>query len=306
MLDATEWALLAKIADMHGTPQGAYNIRKNGVGVERRSTENISISTKADKPGIDVVVKPGTKNESIHIPVILTSVGISDTVYNDFVIGADSEVVIVAGCGIHSPGPGAARHDGIHSFAVGPRTHMKYIERHYGEGSEESIRTLNPVTIIEAERDSTVELEMTQIGGIESALRDTKVVLHENAKLILVERVLTRGSQKASSQITIEMDGDGASAQVVSRSVARDSSGQEYRFDLLGKAACKGHIQCDAIVMDSAHVSSSPMIDARDSRAQLIHEAAIGRIESEQLLKLESLGLTEKQAESRIIEGFLA
>lgn len=305
MLEEIDRGLLEKIADLHETPLGAYNIRKDGQGVERRTTANIDITTKADKPGIDVFVKPGTKNESVHIPVILTRENIDDPVYNDFDIGADSDVLVVAGCGIHSPGCGSSRHDGIHSFHVREGARMRYVERHYGEGSAEGERVLNPVTFVEAESGSLVELEMVQIGGIDSTRRETTVRLHDGAKLILTERLFTSLAQKASSRITIELVGEGSSAQVISRSVARDSSEQDYFFDLVGRNECRGHIQCDAIILDRAKVSSTPKISALDSRALLIHEAAIGRLEAEQLVKLESLGLSEKEAEEAILGGFL-
>jgi Fe-S cluster assembly scaffold protein SufB len=305
MLEEIDRGLLEKIAELHETPVGAYNIRKDGEGVERRSTENIEIATKADKPGIDVFVKPGTKNESVHIPVILTRENIDDPVYNDFDIGSGSDVLVVAGCGIHSPGCGSSRHDGIHSFHVREGARMRYVERHYGEGSAEAERILNPETFVEAESGSLVELEMVQIGGIDSTRRKTTVRLHDGARLVLTERLLTTLAQKASSLITIELVGEGSSAQVISRSVARDSSEQEYFFELVGRSECRGHIQCDAIIMDGARVSSTPKISALDSRALLVHEAAIGRMEAEQLVKLESLGLSEKEAEGVILDGFL-
>jgi Fe-S cluster assembly scaffold protein SufB len=305
MLEEIDRGLLEKIAELHETPAGAYNIRKDGQGVERRSTENIEIATKADKPGIDVFVKPGTKNESVHIPVILTRENIDDPVYNDFDIGSGADVLIVAGCGIHSPGCGSSRHDGIHSFHVRSGARMRYVERHYGEGAAEAERILNPETFVEAESGSLVELEMVQIGGIDSTRRKTTVRLHDGARLVLTERLLTSLAQKASSLITIELVGEGSSAQVISRSVARDSSEQEYFFELVGRSECRGHIQCDAIIMDGARVSSTPKISALDSRALLVHEAAIGRLEAEQLVKLESLGLSEKDAEAAILDGFL-
>ena len=305
MLEEIDRGLLEKIAELHETPVGAYNIRKDGQGVERRSTENIEIATKADKPGIDVFVKPGTKNESVHIPVILTRENIDDPVYNDFDIGSGADVLIVAGCGIHSPGCGSSRHDGIHSFHVRSGARMRYVERHYGEGAAEAERILNPETLVEAESGSLVELEMVQIGGIDSTRRKTTVRLHDGARLVLTERLLTSLVQKASSLITIELVGEGSSAQVISRSVARDSSEQEYFFELVGRSECRGHIQCDAIIMDGARVSSTPKISALDSRALLVHEAAIGRLEAEQLVKLESLGLSGKEAEEAILDGFL-
>ena len=305
MLTAVDKKLLEEVAGLHEIPQGAYNIRKNGQGVQRNTTANIDIVTKTDKPGINVIVKPGTKNESVHIPVILSQ-AMDDLVYNTFEIGAGSDVLIVAGCGVHNSGSKKAEHDGIHEFFVRKGARMKYVEKHYGEGNGSGERILNPTTIIEVEEDGVAELEMAQIKGIDSARRDTQVKLHKNAKLIVSERLLTYLEQFAESTITVELLEDGSSAQILSRSVAQDSSKQLFHLSLRGYAACRGHIQCDSIIMDNAQVSSIPEITAFHADAQLIHEAAIGKIASEQLTKLMCLGLTEKEAEDTILKGFLA
>jgi Fe-S cluster assembly scaffold protein SufB len=305
MLTAVDKKLLEEVAGLHEIPQGAYNIRKNGQGIQRNTTANIDIVTKTDKPGIDVIVKPGTKNESVHIPVILSQ-GMDDLVYNTFEIGADSDVLIVAGCGVHNAGGNKAQHDGIHEFFVRRGARMKYVEKHYGEGDGSGERILNPTTIIEVEEDGVAELEMAQIKGIDSARRDTQVKLHKNAKLIVSERLLTYLEQFAESAITVELLEEGSSAQILSRSVAQDTSKQVFHLNLRGHADCRGHIQCDSIIMHNAQVSSIPEITAFHSDAQLIHEAAIGKIASEQLTKLMCLGLTEKEAEDTILKGFLA
>jgi len=305
MLDAIDKKLLAEVAGLHEIPQGAYNIRKNGVGIQRNTTANIDIVTKQDKPGIDVIVKPGTKNESVHIPVILSQ-GMDDLVYNTFDIGINADVFIVAGCGVHNTGSKKAQHDGVHEFFVRKGAKMKYVEKHYGEGDGNGSRVLNPTTIIEIEEDGVAELEMVQIKGIDTAKRDTLVKLHKNAKLIVSERLLTYLEQDAVSDITVELLEEGSSAQVISRSVAQDKSNQVFHLNLRGYAGCRGHIQCDSIIMHDAHVSSIPEITAFHSDAQLIHEAAIGKIASEQLIKLMCLGLTEKEAEDTILQGFLA
>jgi Fe-S cluster assembly scaffold protein SufB len=304
MLDAIDKKLLAEIADLHGVPQGAFNIRKNGEGIERRTTANINITTKKDKPGIDVAIKAGTKGESVHIPVILSQ-GMDDLVYNTFDVGEDADVLIVAGCGIHNPSGRKAQHDGIHEFFVRKGAKMRYVEKHYGEGDGGGAKILNPKTIIDVEDGGVAEIVMAQIKGVDRALRETEVRLHKNARLIVTERLLTYMDQTAESNITVNLIGEDASAQIISRSVARDSSGQLFHLNMRGYARCRGHIQCDSIIMDKAQVSSVPEISAFDTDAQLIHEAAIGKIASEQLIKLMSLGLTEKEAEETIINGFL-
>lgn len=305
MLNAVDKNLLQTIADLHEVPQGAYNIRKNGQAEGRKTSANIDIISKTDKPGIDIIIKPNTKNESVHIPVIVTAEGMKDVVYNNFIIGENADVVIVAGCGIHNSGCETAQHDGVHEFLVGKNAHVKYVEKHYGEGEGTGKRILNPKTIIEVEDGGTIELEMVQIKGVDDTIRDTIVKLHKNAKLIVTERLLTSDAQNAESNISVELVGEDASAQVISRSVAQGESSQVYHFNLIGKSKCRGHIQCDAIIMDEAKVVSIPEISAFHSDAQLIHEAAIGKIANEQLIKLMSLGLTEKEAEDTILQGFL-
>jgi len=305
MLNAIDKKILAEVADLHEIPHGAYNIRKNGEKAGRNTTANIDIITKQDKPGIDIIVKPGTKGESVHIPVILSE-GIDDLVYNTFEIGADSDVLIVAGCGIHNPGSKKAQHDGVHEFFVRKGAKMKYVEKHYGEGDGSGERILNPKTIIEVEEGGVAELEMVQIRGVDQTKRDTEVRLHKNARLIVMERLLTTTNQNAESDITVELIGEDAAAQIISRSVAQDNSTQVFHLNMRGYAQCRGHIQCDSIIMDQAKVSSIPEISAFHSDAQLIHEAAIGRIANDQLIKLMTLGLTEKEAEDMILQGFLA
>ncbi len=305
MLSAIDKLLLEQIAGLHDVPQGAYNIRKNGEAAGRATSVNIDIASKTDKPGINVTVKPGTKNESVHIPVIVTSSGLNDLVYNTFEIGEGADVMIVAGCGIHNSGKDKSQHDGIHEFYVRRGARIRYVEKHYGEGNGTGGKILNPKTILYVEDDATVELELVQIRGVDSTKRDTEVTLADRAKLVVTERLLTDGNEEAFSNISIDMKGAGASAQVISRSVARGSSKQDFAFDLIGRNACRGHIQCDAIIMDNAVVISTPRISARHQDAQLIHEAAIGRLESQQLLKLQSLGLTVQQAEDTILKGFL-
>jgi len=297
--------MLEKVADLHEIPQGAFNIRKNGAGVQRNTTANIDIVTKTDKSGIDVIIKPYTKGESVHIPVIVTEENINDVVYNTFEVGEYSDVLIVAGCGIHNSGHHKSQHDGIHTFFVRKGAKLKYVEKHYGQGDGKGQRVLNPKTIIEVEEGAVVDLELIQIKGIDQTKRDTEIRLMDNAKLVVTERLLTYKNQEAESNIIVELLGVDSSAQIISRSVAQDDSKQVFYFDLIGRNKGRGHIQCDAIIMHNAQVLSTPRISAHHSEAQLVHEAAIGRIESEQLIKLMSLGFTEQEAEDTILSGFL-
>lgn len=304
-MERIDTQLLEAIADLHEVPTGAYNIRKNGAGISRRSTANIEIVSKTDKPGIDIIVAPGTKNESVHIPVILTETGLNDLVYNDFYIGEGADVLIVAGCGIHNAGDQDSQHDGIHTFHIGKNAHIRYVEKHYGEGDGKGGRILNPVTVVEQEEGAVCEMEMVQVRGVDSTVRTTTAELAANAKLIVTERLMTHGEQQARSDIEVRLNGEGASSQIISRSVARDHSAQIFHPNAVGNAKCRAHVQCDSIIMDEATVSSIPAITANSADAQIIHEAAIGRINNDQLIKLMTFGMTEEEAENVIIEGFL-
>ena len=305
MLTDIQKQLLAEIADLHKVPEGAYNIRANGVSAGRNSTANIEITSKEDKPGIDILIKPGTKNESVHIPVVLSESGLKDVVYNDFFVGDDSDVVIVAGCGINNCGNQDSDHDGVHRFFVGKNAHVKYVEKHYGEGEGSGKRILNPTTEVNLGEGSTMEMEMGQIKGVDSTIRTTLAKLDKKARLVVHERLMTHGVQSAESSYTIELNGDGSSADVVSRSVAREKSRQHYCSRLVGNAACSGHTECDAIIMDTATVLAVPELEANNIDAALIHEAAIGKIAGDQIIKLMTLGLTEAEAEEQIVNGFL-
>lgn len=304
-MEKTDLSLLEAVADLHEIPAGAYNIRKNGSGLSRRSTANIEIVPKSDKPGIDIIIASETKNESVHIPVILTESGIDDVVYNDFYIGEGADVLIVAGCGIHNDGSQKSQHDGIHTFHIGKNAKIKYVEKHYGEGDGSGERILNPVTVVEQDENSVCEMEMVQIKGVDSTVRDTKATLAAGAKLIVTERLLTHGNQHARSDIEVVLDGEDASTRIISRSVAKDSSKQIFHPNAVGNAKCRAHVQCDSIIMDNATVSSIPAITANSADAQIVHEAAIGRINNDQLVKLMTFGMTEEEAENVIINGFL-
>ena len=298
--------LLNTIAGMSDIPEyGAYNIRKNSVSAGRRSTETVEITNKTGKAGIDIRVKPGTQNETIHIPVIITDSGVNETVYNDFYIGDNCEVNIVAGCGIHNDGCNSSRHDGVHSFYIGKNCRVKYAERHYAEGSGEGKKIMNPVTKVYIGEGSVCEMEMIQIGGVDNTDRDTYARLDKDASIVITERLMTEGSQVANSDMVTELNGENASAQIISRTVAKDSSVQVFRPRAVGNAPCRAHVQCDSIIMGDAKISSVPEIAANHADAQLIHEAAIGRINNDQLLKLMTLGISAEDAEDVIIQGFL-
>lgn len=305
MLNDIQKHILAEIADLHKVPEGAYNIRANGEAEGRRSTANIQITPKTDKSGIDIHIKDGTVNESVHIPVVLSESGIKEVVYNDFFVGDNCDVVIIAGCGISNCGNQDSGHDGLHRFFIGRNSRVKYVEKHYGEGDGLGKRIMNPTTELTIGEDSSVEMEMVQIKGVDSTDRNTVARLDTNAKLVVHERLMTHGEQTALSSYTIEMNGDGCSADVVSRSVAKESSYQKYCSRIVGNCACSGHTECDAIIMDSARVIAVPELEANNIDAALIHEAAIGKIAGDQIIKLMTLGLTEAEAEEQIVNGFL-
>ncbi len=304
-MDEMKKNLLSEISGIHDIPVGAYNIRVDGQAVSMNSTANIEIVKKKDKSGIDIYIKPNTKNESLHIPVILTQSGLSEIVYNDFHIGENSEVTIIAGCGIHNDGDKKAEHDGIHTFYIEKNAKVKYIEKHYGEGNGNGDNVLNPETIVNINEDGYMEMDTVQIKGVDSTKRITKAVLAKGAKIVVKEKIMTHGKQSAETSFHVEMNGDGSSAHVTSRSVARDNSNQVFLANIKGNAKCAGHSECDAIIMDNATVKAVPEIAANNVDANLIHEAAIGKIAGEQLIKLMTLGLTEKEAEECIINGFL-
>lgn len=304
-MNQIEQNLLESIADLHGVPKGAYNIRRNGEGAGRQSTDNIIITTKTDKPGIDIEIKPHTVNESVHIPVILTESGVNDLVYNDFYVGEGSDVLIVAGCGIHNDGSAKSEHDGVHNFHIGKNAKLRYVEKHYGEGSGTGTRVLNPVTIVTMEEGSFCQMELVQIKGVDSTKRDTTAHLAKDAKLVLEERLMTHGDQNAESNMDIFLDGEDSVVQIISRSVAKDTSTQVFHPKAIGNNRCRAHVQCDSIIMNSAKIGSIPEITANHAEAQIVHEAAIGRINNDQLIKLQTLGMNETEAEEVIVQGFL-
>ena len=304
-MDQIKKNLLMQVADLHTVPEGAYNIRENGSAAGRKTTANIDIVSKTDKPGIDIIIKAGTKNESVHIPVIISESGLKDMVYNDFYIGEGADVTIIAGCGIHNCGDQDSAHDGIHSFHVGKDARVRYVERHYGEEEGTGENIMNPTTIIEIDEGGYLEMETTQIKGIDSTIRNTSAVVGKGATLIVKEKIMTHGRQHAETVFNVDLNGEGSSTNVISRSVAKDNSTQTFLSKINGNSECYGHTECDAIIMDNASVRAIPEITANDINASLIHEAAIGKIAGEQLIKLMTLGLTEQEAEEQIVNGFL-
>ena len=305
-MDDVTKSLLELISDWDGKFKGAYNLRVDGTCAGRQSSDNIAILSKEDKPGLDIRIRPGTKGESVSIPACVTHGDVDDLVYNDFYIGEQADVIIVAGCGVHTTTGEPARHNGIHRFFLAPGAKVKYIEKHVGTGGGTGLRSIDPVTEAFLEKDAVLEMDTSQIGGVDRTTRDTRCTLGEGAKLIIRERLLTEKQQTANTNFTVTMQGDGSAADVVSRSVAKDESRQEYVSVIIGEAACTGHTECDAIISGKAHVDASPRLYARNEDASLIHEAAIGKIAGEQILKLRTLGLTEQEAEAKIVGGFLS
>ena len=304
-MDEIQKRLLAEVADLHEVPEGAYNFRANGKAVARKSTANIEIISKEDGTGIDIRIKPGTKNESVHIPVVMSAAGLKETVYNDFYVGEGSDVVIVAGCGIDNCGTQDSEHDGVHRFFVGDNAKVKYVEKHYGSGAGTGKRILNPVTEATLGKNSSMEMEMVQIKGVDSTNRQTVAELKAGATLVVRERLMTHGEQNAVSGYKVTLAEAGANADVVSRSVARDRSRQKFDACIVGDAPCHGHTECDSIIMDEGKILAVPSLEANHVDAMLVHEAAIGKIAGDQLIKLMTLGLTEAEAEEQIISGFL-
>ncbi len=304
-MDEIQKRLLGEVADLHKVPEGAYNIRSNSESIGRASTANIEIIPREDGAGLTIKIKPGTENESVHIPVVMTKSGLKETVYNDFYIGEDANVTIVAGCGIDNCGDQDSQHDGIHRFFVGKNANIRYVEKHYGSGNGSGKRILNPVTEVYQEEGSLVEMEMVQIKGVDDTNRTTKAELAAGSKLVVRERLMTHETQKAYSTYEVFINGEGASADVVSRSVARDDSYQRFDAKLIGNAACSGHTECDSIIMDNGRILAVPALEANNVDASLIHEAAIGKIAGDQIIKLMTLGLSESEAEEQIINGFL-
>ncbi len=305
-MDEIQKKLLKEVAELDALPVGAYNIRSNGKSAARNTTADIDIVTKTDKPGIDIIIRPGTKHQSVHIPVIISESGLKESVYNDFYIGEDCDVTIVAGCGISNCGGEDSRHDGIHSFFVKKGSHVRYIEKHYGEGTGSGRRLMNPTTVVELEEGASMDMETSQIGGINDTYRITRATLKENSALTIHDKILTDGDQRAKAEMTVAMNGNGGTTDLISRGVAKGNSVQEVMIGIDGNAACHGHAECDSIIMDHGRILAVPGLEANNVDAALVHEAAIGKIAGAQLIKLMTLGLTEREAEEQIVNGFLS
>jgi len=304
-MDELEKRMLKEVAELDSLPVGAFNIRNNGTSAARNSTANIDIESREDGQGINIYIKDGTKNESCHIPVIISKSGHKETVFNEFFIGEDCDVTIVAGCGISNCGGHDSQHDGVHSFHVGKNSRVKYVEKHYGEGTGTGKRFMNPTTEVELLEGSTMEMDTSQIAGINDTHRVTKATIGPGATLLLHDKILTNQDQTASAEMIISLDGEDSKCDIVSRGVAKDTSKQDVIIDISGNAKCSGHAECDSIIMDKGIIIATPKLAATNVDASLIHEAAIGKIAGEQITKLMTLGLTEQEAEQKIIEGFL-
>ena len=298
-------SLISIVSDLDGTPKGAYNIREDGECAARHSSENIDIVPKKDKSGIDIIIKPNTKGETVYIPALITHENVKDLVYNDFYIGEGSDIIISAGCGVHNNGCGTSEHNGIHRFFIGKNAHVLYLEKHVGTGDGEGKKVINPETYVEIEQDGYLEMDTVQIGGVDSTKRNCEAILKEGAKIVVKEKIMTDGEQFAETKFKVELNGEDSAANLISRSVAKGNSHQKFISKIDGNTKCTGHSECDAIVMDNAIVSALPEVTANSVDASLIHEAAIGKIAGEQIIKLMTLGLTEEEAEARIIEGFM-
>ncbi len=304
-MDAIQQNLLEQVAGLHEIPAGAYNIRANGQMAGRNTTANIDIVSKEDKSGIDIRIKPGTRSESVHMPVVLSQSGLKESVYNDFFVGEDCDITIIAGCGIHNGGSQASEHSGIHRFFVEKNARVRYVEKHYGAGDGNGERIMNPTTEIHLAQGASLEMETVQIKGIDSTKRVTAATVAQGASLVIREKIMTHGKQYAETDFVVNMEGEESSVNLISRSVAKEHSRQLFKSRIIGNSSCQGHSECDAIIMDDASVSAIPELTANDIDANLIHEAAIGKIAGEQLIKLMTLGLTEKEAEEQIVNGFL-
>lgn len=304
-MDKIQQTLLEQIADLHEVPSGAYNIRANGEKAGRNTTANIDIVTREDNKGINIYIKPDTKNESVHIPVVISKSGLEEIVYNDFYVGENADVTIVAGCGIHNGGDKRSKHDGVHTFYIGKNAKVRYVEKHYGSGEGTGQRIMNPETVVNIEEGGYLEMETVQIKGVDSTKRLTRAKLADDAKIVITEKLMTHGSQYAETTFEVDLDGENSSANVISRSVAKDTSKQLFLSKINGNNKCSGHSECDAIIMGDAKISAIPEITANHLDAALIHEAAIGKIAGEQIIKLMTLGLTAEEAEEQIVNGFL-
>lgn len=296
--------ILETVAGFSHIPDGAFNIRHNGKGVNMRSSVGISILPRKDGKGITVKIRPGTVGEIMHIPVVIDQSGIIDLVYNDFFIGEDCDVEIIAGCGIHNDGVHLTRHDGIHTFHIGKNSRVRYVEKHYGSGGN-AAKVLNPVTNLFLAEGAHMEMDTVQIEGVDATKRVTKANLLADSTLVIKEKLLTSGKQTAATDYEINLNGKGAGVNLISRSVAKGESTQEFLSKINGNTECQGHSECDAIIMDNATVTAIPIVKANHVDASLIHEAAIGKIAGEQITKLLTLGLTQEEAEAEIVNGFL-
>lgn len=306
VLEKEDKELLDNITDSEQLFESAFNVRKNGCPFVKKETETIKIvSQKEGKEGIEIYVKNNGEKQLVNIPVLITKGGLDDLVYNDFYIESGAQVTIVAGCGIHNCDKSDSRHNGIHSFYLEEGAKVNYIEKHYGSGDGEGAKVLNPITRVFLKKNSSLEMETVQIEGVDSTIRETIAKLEDNTNLVIKEKIKTSKNQYAKTIFEVDLDGVNSSCHLISRAVAEDNSKQEFISNLRGNNKCYAHSECDAILKDNGIALANPIVLANNVDANLIHEAVIGKIAGEQLLKLMSLGLSEKEAEEVIINGFL-
>lgn len=305
-MDSVEKILLDMVDYDESNRRGAINIRKDGKKVERKNTEFVTIESKTGEfDGLDVYVKADAKDAEVHMPVILTVPGLIDRVYNDIYVGDGAEVTIIAGCGLHNDGCSNAKHEGTHRLHIGKNAKVRYIEKHFGFGEGTGERIINPRMTIELGENSKLEIDSSQIKGIDSTVRQTLADLSAGSKLIVSEKIMTHGKQHAETDFRVNLDGEDSISRITSRSFVTEESSQRFISHMIGNNKCRGRVECDAMLKDNGKVTSIPEITANHLDAYLVHEATVGRIAGDQLKKLMSLGLTEKEAEEEIIKGFL-
>jgi len=297
--------LLSKITDYEIDKDTAHNIRENGVSISRYETSNIKIKNKGDKQGIDIFIEKNTIDEFVHIPVLINITDYEETVYNDFYVGDNSDITIVAGCGIHNDCETKSVHNGIHTFHIGKNATVKYIEKHYADGNMENNKFINTDTVINQEINSSFTIETAQISGIDFSKRNTIADLNKNCSLVIKETLMSDDKEKIETNFEIKLNGIDSKADIASKSVVRGNSSQKFISIVEGNTKCFAHVSCDAIIMEKGVVRSTPQIIANSSEAEISHEAVIGKIAGDQIKKLMTLGASEKEAENKILEGFL-
>ena len=286
------------------TSNVAMNIREDAQTCQRRNSENVIITGLKDNTGLKIHVLSSAKGEEVFIPAIVTKSNITDEVRNDFYIDSGAEVIIQAGCALHTDGNGESTHNGNHHFYIGEGAKVTYNEKHFGEGTNAK-KTISPSNVIVLEKNAYLKMDTIQTDGVSYTNRTTKATVKAGARLEINERIQTQNDQQSISNIDIDAIGDGASIDIVSRSVAKDDSVQTLKTNITANSVCTGHSECDTILVGNGKATSIPALVANNPKASLVHEAAIGRISQQQIEKLQTLGLDEEEAEHYIIKGFL-